>query len=83
MKCAITGIYIRGNILFIQVLLQNQSSINYNIDLMRFSIKDQKRAKKDGFAGKDLQPVYITGNKTVVAAGTKMLLCLYSKIHHT
>lgn len=74
MKCAITGLYIKDNILFIQVLLQNQSSINYDIDLMRFSIKDQKRAKRTASQEKDLQPVYMTGNRTVVAAGTKNVI---------
>jgi len=74
MKCAITGFYIRGNILFIQVLLQNQSSINYDIDLMRFSIKDQRIAKRTASQEKDLQPVYVAGNRTVVAAGTKNVI---------
>lgn len=71
MKCAITGVYIKSDILFIQVLLQNRSSINYDIDMLRFAIKDKKIAKRTASQEKDLQPVYVTGNRTVVPAGAK------------
>ncbi|QEC69702.1 DUF4138 domain-containing protein [Panacibacter ginsenosidivorans] len=60
--------------LFIQVLLKNQSSINYDIDLLRFSIKDQKRANRTASQERDLQPVYIAGNKAIVAADTQNVI---------
>jgi len=73
-KAAITGIYIRENMLFIQVLLHNQSSINYDIDLIRFSIRDQKRSKRTAFQEKDIQPIYSTGKQNIVEAGKQNII---------
>jgi conjugative transposon TraN protein len=67
-KAAITGIYIRENVLFLQLAMQNQSSISYDIDLIRFAIKDQKRSRRTASQEKDIQPIYSTGNKNTVEA---------------
>jgi conjugative transposon TraN protein len=73
-KAAITGIYIRENVLFLQLAMQNQSSINYDIDLIRFSIKDQKRSKRTASQEKDIQPIFSTGNKNMVEAGKQNII---------
>ncbi|MBN8836128.1 MAG: DUF4138 domain-containing protein [Sphingobacteriia bacterium] len=67
---AISGIYIKEDILFYQVTIENNSSIDYTIDLIRFFIRDKKKSKRTAVQEIELKPVYITGNMNKVAAGT-------------
>ncbi len=64
----VKGIYIKGDVIYFQLCLTNQSSVDYDIDLLRFYIQDKKRNKRTAVQENDLKPIYIAGNISKVKA---------------
>lgn len=67
----VIGIYIKGNTIFYQLRLDNGSTIDYGIGLLKFYIRDKKKGKRTAVQENELKPVCMVGNITVVKAGTK------------
>ncbi len=68
---SVTGIYVKNEVMFYQLLLENKSPIDYSIDLIRFYIRDKKKAKRTAIQELELKPVYTVGNTTLVKAHSK------------
>lgn len=68
---AVTGIYVKNDVLFYQLQLQNNGPIDYSIDLIRFFIRDKKKAKRTAVQELELKPIYSVGNTTLVKAHSK------------
>jgi conjugative transposon TraN protein len=64
----ITGIYINGNIIFYQLEINNLSPIDYDIDFLRFYIRDKKKGKRTAVQENELKPIYVAGNATQIKA---------------
>lgn len=62
MEAVITGIYIKGNVIYYQLRLDNQSPIDYDIEFLRFYIRDNKKGKRTATQENELKPLYIAGN---------------------
>lgn len=62
----IKGIYTKDNIIYYQLYLTNESSVDYDVDLLRFYIKDKKRSKRTAVQEVEQNPVHITGNHSKV-----------------
>jgi len=60
------GIYIKDDVIYYQLEIHNHSPIDYDIDLLKFFIKDKKRSKRTSVQENELTPLYIAGNKTKV-----------------
>lgn len=73
-ELAVTGIYVKNDILFYQIQLKNSSPIDYSIDLIRFYIKDKKKAKRTAVQELELKPVYSVGNTTLIKANSKSVM---------
>jgi conjugative transposon TraN protein len=56
------GIYIKDNVIFYQLLLDNQSTIDYDIDFIRFYIRDKKKSKRTANQEIELKPLFTAGN---------------------
>ena len=67
----VSGIYIKENVLFFQIAFENNSSINYDVDFVRFSILDNKVSKRTASQEQELKPLCIAGGKRQVKAGKK------------
>jgi len=67
-EAAITGIYIRDNHLFFQLRLQNRSALDYDIDFIRFFIRDRVVRKRTAIQEIELKPLFIAGNQTTLKA---------------
>lgn len=74
MLAKISGVYIHGNTIYYQLQLNNQSSIDYDIDLLRFYIRDKKKAKRTAIQENEMKPLYIAGNTKLVKANTTSTL---------
>lgn len=74
MLVSVSGIYIKENTLFYQLELDNQSPIDYDIDFLRFYIRDKKKSKRTGIQENELKPVYIGGNTSQVKAQSKSVV---------
>lgn len=62
MRAGIRGIYIKDNIIYYQLFVNNTGTVDYDVDLLRFFIKDKKRSKRTAVQEVEQKPVYITGN---------------------
>lgn len=70
MKAVVDGIYIKDNVLYFQVFIENKGTIGYDIDLLRFFIKDKNRSKRTAIQETEQNPLLITGNHTKVQGNT-------------
>lgn len=68
MEATVIGIYSRGNVIFYQLRIVNQSPLDYDIELLRFFIKDKKKSKRTAVQENALSPLYVTGNTRIVKA---------------
>lgn len=62
------GIYIRENIMFFHFTLNNKSNINYDVDLLRFFIRDREQLKRTASQEITLLPIYRHGNDKLIPA---------------
>jgi len=74
MLAQIKGIYIRADVIYYQLYLVNQSPVDYDIDLLRFYIRDKKRSKRTAIQENELKPLYVAGNITQVKASSNSVI---------
>lgn len=70
----VTGIYVKNDVLFYQVSIENKSAIDYTIDFIRFFIRDKKKAKRSAVQEIELKPIYKVGNTISVFANTASVM---------
>ena len=73
-KGMVTGIYIRGDIIYYQIRLINKSTIDYDVDLLRFYTRDRKKGKRTAIQENELTPVCIAGDVSRVKASGKNVI---------
>lgn len=66
MKLSLLGIYIQDNTLFYHIRIANQSNIPYHTEMLRFSVKDQKKPKRTASQELLEVPIYQYGNTFVI-----------------
>jgi conjugative transposon TraN protein len=62
MEMELKGLYIRQDVLYFQFGLKNNSHISYDIQQLRFFIRDRKKSKRTSSQETELVPVHINGN---------------------
>lgn len=62
MNAKVTGIYIKDDVMYYQILLCNHSPIDYDIDLLKFYIRDKKKSKRTAAQENEITPLHISGN---------------------
>lgn len=65
-KVCVDGIFIHQDLIFFRLVLGNTSKINYDIDQLRFFIRDQKKSKRTASQEIELTPLYSTLNASVI-----------------
>lgn len=75
-RAEVRGIYIKEDVIYFQLYLINQSSIDYDIDLLRFYIRDKKRNKRTAIQENDLKPIYMAGNTSKVKANNTSVVVI-------
>ena len=73
---SVTGIYIKDKVFYLQLHLSNRSAIDYDIDVLRFFIRDQKKTKRTALQEKECTPLYIAGNNRQVKANSSSVLVI-------
>jgi conjugative transposon TraN protein len=68
------GIYIHDQKLFFQFTLSNNSNLSYDIDQLRFYIRDQKRSKRTASQEAELQPEQLTGNAQIIRGQSRQTI---------
>lgn len=69
-RLSLTGICISENVLFYRLQLDNQANISYDIENLRFFIRDKKQAKRTAVQQKEILPLYKHADTTAVAANS-------------
>ncbi|WP_205514346.1 conjugative transposon protein TraN [Longitalea arenae] len=70
----VDGIYIKDNVIFYQLLLFNQSTINYDVDFIRFYIRDKKKSKRTANQELEVKPLHVAGNTTSVEGMSRSIV---------
>ena len=70
----LNGLYIEKDKIYYQIEVKNRSNINYDIEKIRFFIKDKKKIKRTASQEIELDPLYVHGDTTVVHAGLTNIL---------
>lgn len=65
------SIYVKENVLYCQLQLSNSSNLNYDVDMIRFYIRDDKRAKRSAIQEVEVIPLYIAGKPVLIKAHSK------------
>lgn len=73
-KLALSGIYIKNDVIFFKVEVANSSSISYDVDMLKFYIKDEKKAKRTASQEIEVPPVYVSGDTATIVGDTKNTL---------
>ena len=63
---ALLGIYIKDDVMFYRFRIRNHSNINYDIDFLKFYIRDKARIKRTASQEIEVRPIYVYGNDKVV-----------------
>ena len=62
MDAAVIGTYIKNDIIYYQLRIKNHSPIDYDIEVLRFYIRDKKKGKRTAVQENELKPLYVSGN---------------------
>lgn len=60
------GVFIKDGVIYYQLELENGSNIPYDIEQLRFFVRDKKKSKRTASQELEQVPLYIHGNATVV-----------------
>jgi len=72
MKMTVNAIFIHDDIMYFRLILENTSKIGYEIDQLRFFIRDQKKSKRTASQEIEIIPLYATNNTNVIADKSEM-----------
>lgn len=67
---ALYGIYIKDDVMFYHFRITNKSNINYDIDFLKFYIRDKARIKRTASQEIEVKPIYVYGDDKSVKGGT-------------
>jgi hypothetical protein len=70
MMARVVGIYIKDDVIYYQLDLQNGSPIDYGINFLRFYIRDKKKVKRTAVQENEITPLYVAGNISCLKANT-------------
>jgi conjugative transposon TraN protein len=59
---AVIGTYIHDDVMYFQLRIKNNSTINYGIEVLRFYLRDKKKGKRTAVQENELKPLHVSGN---------------------
>ncbi|WP_202703095.1 conjugative transposon protein TraN [Flavobacterium sp. UGB4466] len=65
-RLEVNGIFIQQDVLYLRVVFENKSKINYDIDQFRFFIRDKRKSKRTASQEIELESLYTTSSSTVI-----------------
>jgi hypothetical protein len=68
LRATVAGIYVREEALFFQLVLENNSALDYEVDYLRFAIRDKRGGKRTAIQENELLPLHLSGNHSRVKA---------------
>ena len=71
---ALKGIYVKNDIIFFKLEVANNSNINYDVDLLRFFIRDERKSKRTATQEIEVQPVHVNGDTATIKGDRKNVI---------
>ena len=71
---AVIGTYIKDDIIYYQLRIKNNSTIDYDIEVLRFYIRDKKKGKRTAVQENELKPLHVSGNMAQVKSFTQNVI---------
>lgn len=68
----IDGLYIKDDVIYLQLGLENSGPIGYDVDMLRIYTADKKRNKRTAVQEADLKQRHVAGNATTIAAKSRV-----------
>ena len=65
-KFQLNGIFIQNDMMYYRIVVENNSKINYDVDQLRFFIRDNKKIKRTASQEIEITPVYILNNVVTI-----------------
>lgn len=62
MEVQLNGVYINDDVFYFRLRLKNNSNVSYEVDDIKFTVKDRQRSKRTATQEMELAPVYRYGN---------------------
>lgn len=62
MELRFNGIYINRDVLYFRLQLKNNSNVSYDVDNIKFTIKDRQKSKRTATQETEISPIYKFGN---------------------
>jgi conjugative transposon TraN protein len=75
-KLSLQGVYTQGELLYFKIAISNASSLKYDLEQLRFFIRDNKQSKRTAVQEIELRPLYAAGNYESIAANSSETLVL-------
>ncbi|CAC9974429.1 conjugative transposon protein TraN [Flavobacterium panici] len=66
-KLLVNGIFIHEDIMYFRLVIDNTSKINYEIDQLRFFIRDKKKSQRTASQEIEIVPLYAGNTRNVIA----------------
>jgi conjugative transposon TraN protein len=70
-KFSLNGIHIKNDVIFFMVQVTNNSNINYDVDMLRFFIMDEKKSKRTATQEIEVQPICVYGDTSTIKGDTQ------------
>lgn len=67
---SLEDIYIKGGVFFFSLSLNNKSPIRFDLESLRFHVSDLKTTKRAAVQEREVLPIYVSGNTTLVEPGS-------------
>jgi conjugative transposon TraN protein len=69
-RLSLNGIFIKENVIFYHFRLMNHSNIKYDVDYLRFYIRDKTKVKRTASQEVEMKPVFVHGNDQAIKGHT-------------
>jgi len=69
LRWRLRGVYTRSGLLFFPLEFSNRSAIDYDLERVRFTIRDKHRGRRMATQERELNAVYIRGDTSCIMAG--------------
>ena len=77
---AVRGIYVHEDMLFLRIFLRNKSNIKYDIQSMRFFVRDKKTFRRTASQEIELRPLYVRNEtKSISGNGSVDVVFVFQK----
>jgi conjugative transposon TraN protein len=65
------GVYIKNDLVFFQLGIKNASKIDYDVDFIKFYIRDMKQSRRTSFQEIELKPLFVSGDIGTIRAKSR------------